>query len=213
MNWQFAPRIVVVIVSVSLLSISTLSADESDDAQLAAIMKMMDENQAKMDGLESTLLKRQDEVGRAVGDVLAEQAGVSEDLIEGREAEFGRAVTNLIRTFQMGGSYNHQANDSLVKRDLEWLQYLKDKDLLEDAVRHDIEIKTPLFIRRGEWIKKTGDLKLAMNSLIGATCFRDLVQAEGFIRDGLTISYLSPYKHVLDAGTKRNMFDITCPAC
>lgn len=190
-------------------AIAVQAASEAEDARMIAVMEKMEAASTELAALEKTLLSNQTEIGEAVGALLASEAGVSENLVAGREAEFGRAVTNIVRTFQMKASYKHRANDALVKRDLEWLQYLKDKGLMEDAVRHDIAIKTPLFVRRAEWIKRTGNYALALDSMTDASCFRDMVVADGFQKTSLQLTYLSPYKEVLDAGTRRGMFSLT----
>jgi hypothetical protein len=196
----------------SLASVAATAAEpttQADEARFVAVMQQMDASSARLTAMENTLLARDEEIGAAVGKLLATEAGMSGDLVVGREAEFGRALANMARTFQMGGSYAHRANDALAKRDLEWLQFLKDKNLMEEAVRHDIAIKTPLFLRRAEWIKRTGDFGMALETITDITCFRDMVVADGFQRTGLQLSYLSPYKDVLEAGRKRGMFTLT----
>jgi hypothetical protein len=197
-------------LALSILAFIPAQAEpDADEVRLIAVMEQMEAASMQLAALENTLLSSQAELGQAAGTLLAEYAGVSDDLVAGREAEFGRAITNVVRTFQMSQPYEHRANDALVKRDLEWLQYLKDKGQMADAVRHDIELKTPLFVRRGEWIKKTGDFALALDSMTDASCFRDMVVATGFTKTSTQLSYVSPYKEVLEAGTKRGMFTIT----
>jgi hypothetical protein len=200
-------------IFIGLLLVNTLftahAAPDAEQARLIAVMERMDTASAKLVALENALLTNQSEIGAAVGVLLAEEAGVSGDLVAGREAEFGRAIINTVRTFQMTWSYEHRANDALVKRDLEWLEYLKRKGLIADAVRHDIEIKTPLFVKRGEWIKQTGNHALALDSMTDVSCFRDMVVAHGFTKTSTTLTYMSPYTEVLAAGTKRGMFTIT----
>lgn len=191
------------------LAVAAQAASDPNEARMIAIMEKMDAASMRLVALENALLSNQAEIGEAVGMLLASKAGLSENLVAGREAEFGRAVTNIVRTFQMSMPYEHRANDALVKRDLEWLQFLKDKGLMEDAVRHDIAIKAPLFSRRAEWIAKTGDYSLALSSMTDASCFRDMVVAHGFQRTALQMTYLSPYQEVLAAGTKRGMFTLT----
>jgi len=197
-------------LALSIFIVFPVSASpEADEARIIKIMEQMQAASMQLAALETTLLTSQTELGEEVGAILAKYAGASENLVAGREAEFGRAITNVARTFQMTASYEHRANDALVKRDLEWLQYLKDKGQLADAVQHDIKIKTPLFVRRGEWIRKTGNVALALDSMTDASCFRDMVVATGFTKTSTRLSYVSPYKEVLDAGTKRGMFTIT----
>ncbi len=209
MNTRFVLGILAALAS-SVFAVSAVQADAAEDeARMTYIMERMDGGAKRMAAMENTLLMSQSEIGRETADLVAAQLGTTDDLIDGRDAEFGRALVNLVRTFQMRGSYDHKANDSLVKRDLEWLQYLKDKGLMADAVRHDIAIKTPLFQRRGEWIRKTANLEMGLDSMTGATCFRDMVVVNGFTRTSLSLTYVSPYKSVLDAGTKRGMFNLT----
>lgn len=209
MNTRFVLGILAALAS-SVFAVSAVQADAAEDeARMTYIMERMDAGAKRMAAMENTLLTSQSEIGRETADLVAAQLGTTDDLIDGRDAEFGRALVNLVRTFQMRGSYDHKANDSLVKRDLEWLQYLKDKGLMADAVRHDIAIKTPLFQRRGEWIRKTANLEMGLDSMTGATCFRDMVVVDGFTRTPLSLTYVSPYKSVLEAGTKRGMFNLT----
>lgn len=206
-------KAVVIILTSLVLSILTVfpaqAEAETDEARLIAVGQKMEEASMQLAALETTLLTSQANLGEEVGAILTKYAGASENLVAGREAEFGRAITNVVRTFQMSQPYEHRANDALVKRDLEWLQYLKDKGQLEDAVQHDIKIKTPLFQRRGEYIKATGNVALALDSMTDASCFRDMVVATGFTKTSTELSYVSPYKEVLAAGTKRGMFTIT----
>ncbi len=209
MNANIVLTLIIGLAASNFAVLAARAAPEADEARLIAVMEQMDAASMRLAALENALLSNQKEIGAAVGALLASEAGVSDNLVAGREAEFGRAVTNIVRTFQMTWSYEHRANDALVKRDLEWLQYLKDKDLMEDAVRHDIAIKTPLFLRRAEWIKKTGNYALALDSMTDVSCFRDMVVANGFEKTSLQLTYLSPYKEVLDAGTKRGMFTLT----
>jgi hypothetical protein len=209
MNTRNSLPIIIGLLASSFPLYMVHAAPDADQARMIAIMEQMDAASAKLVALENALLTNQTEIGTAIGALLAEEAGISGDLIAGREAEFGRAIINTVRTFQMNRPYEHRANDALVKRDLEWLEYLKRKGLLADAVRHDIEIKTPLFVRRGEWIKQTGNYALALDSMTDVSCFRDMVVATGFTKTSTTMTYMSPYTEVLAAGTKRGMFTIT----
>ena len=215
MGSKFVAKMLAVAVGISFAGVAiAVAADMTPEEQARsdAFMQRMADGQSDMESLESTLLSQQDDVGREIGDLLAEKVGADKNLVEGREAEFGRAVTNLVRTFQMGGgggSYAHQASDALVKQHLEWLQFAKDKGLLADAIEHDINIKAPLFKRSAEWINRTGNYKVALNTLTGASCFRDLAAADGFVKTETSMTWTSPYKHVLDSGKKRDMFDLT----
>jgi len=209
MNTRMTLPLIIGLVAINFSTFTAHAEIDADQARLIAVMEKMDAASVQLVALENTLLTNQTEIGAAVGALLADQAGVSGDLVAGREAEFGRAITNVVRTFQINSSYEHRANDALVKRDLEWLEYLKTKGLLEDAVRHDIAIKTPLFVRRGEWIRQTGNYALALDSMTDASCFRDMAVADGFRKTSTSLTYKSPYTEVLAAGTKRGMFTIT----
>ncbi len=209
MNTRISLPMIFGLVAISFSTVTAHAETDAEQARLIEVMQRMDAASAKLVALENALLSNQEEIGTAVSAALAEQAGVSPDLMDGREAEFGRAITNLVRTLQIKSSYTHRANDALVKRDLEWLEYLKQKDLLEDAVRHDVAIKTPLFLRRGEWIRQTGDYALALDSMTDASCFRDMAAVDGFRKTSTTLTYKSPYTEVLASGTKRGMFTIT----
>ncbi len=209
MNVRSILTVLVALASSTLVIFAAQAGSAEDEARMIRVMEQMDAASAKLASMESTMLSRQEEIGQAVGLILASEAGMPDDLVAGREAEFGRAVTNIVRTFNIDASYEHRANDALVKRDLEWLQFLSDKGMMEEAVAHDIKIKTPLFQRRGEWIRKTGNAAMALDSMTDASCFRDMVVADGFTKTALQISYISPYTEVLAAGTKRGMFTIT----
>lgn len=209
MNTRISLPVFIGLTILNLVTFAAHAAPDADQARMVAIMEKMDAASVQLVALENTLLTNQAEIGAGVGELLAEQAGVSGDLVAGREAEFGRAITNVVRTFQINSAYVHRANDALVKRDLEWLEYLKRKGLLADAVQHDIAIKTPLFVRRGEWIRQTGNYALALDSMTDASCFRDMVVADGFQKTSTALTYRSPYTEVLAAGTKRGMFTIT----
>ncbi len=219
MGSKFGAKLSAVIVGATIALVGTAFAQKDysemtpeEQARSDAFMERMAGSQSGMDSLESTLLSQQEEVGREIGDILAEKAGVSDSLIEGREAEFGRAVTNVVRTFQMGGKgggYAHQASDALVKQHLKWLEFAKDKGMLAEAVEHDINTMAPLFKRSAEWINRTGNYQVALNTLTSASCFRDLAAADGFTKTETSMTWTSPYKHVLESGKKRNMFDMT----
>jgi hypothetical protein len=209
MNTRISLPMIIGLVAVNFSTFTAQAAPDAEQVRLFAVMEKMDAASVQLVALENALLSDQAEIGAEVGALLAERAGVSGDLVAGREAEFGRAVTNVVRTFQIDSSYEHRANDALVKRDLEWLEYLKTKGLLEDAVRHDVAIKTPLFLKRGEWIRQTGNYALALDSMTDASCFRDMAVADGFQKTSTTLTYRTPYTEVLAAGTKRGMFTIT----
>ena len=209
MNARSILTVLVGLASSTLVIFAAQAGSAEDEARIIAVMEQMDAASARLASMESAMLSRQEEIGQAVGLILASEAGLPDDLVAGREAEFGRAVTNLVRTFQIDASYEHRANDALVKRDLELLQFLSDKGLMAEAVAHDIKIKTPLLQRRGEFIRKTGNAAVALDSMTDASCFRDMVVAGGFTKTALQISYISPYTEVLAAGTKRGMFTIT----
>ncbi|MEE8235951.1 MAG: hypothetical protein V3R53_04085, partial [Gammaproteobacteria bacterium] len=117
MNARSILTVLVGLASSTLVIFAAQAGSAEDEARIIAVMEQMDAASARLASMESAMLSRQEEIGQAVGLILASEAGLPDDLVAGREAEFGRAVTNLVRTFQIDASYEHRANDALVKRD------------------------------------------------------------------------------------------------
>ena len=148
------------------------------------------------------------EIGRAVADLVAERIGTTDNLIEDRDAEFGRIIGNTIRTFQMKLPYYHQGNDALIKEQLKWVDFAFSAGKVDEMIEWDVESMREILSERVYWIEQTGDVSLALDAITTPTCFRDLVAAEGFeFHDNRhRVSYLSPYKRILKKGWKRGIW-------
>ena len=148
------------------------------------------------------------EIGRAVADLVAERIGTTDNLIEDRDAEFGRIIGNTIRTFQMKLPYYHQGNDALIKEQLKWVDFAFSAGKVDEMIEWDVESMREILSERVYWIEQTGDVSLALDAITTPTCFRDLVAAEGFeFHDNRhRVSYLSPYKRILEKGWKRGIW-------
>ncbi|SVB69927.1 uncharacterized protein METZ01_LOCUS222781, partial [marine metagenome] len=120
------------------------------------------------------------EIGRAVAELVAERIGTSENLIEDRDAEFGRIIGNIVRMFQMKLPYYHQGNDALIKEQLKWVDFAFATNRVDEMITWDINAMREILSERVYWIEQTGDISLALDAVTTPTCWRDLVVAEGF---------------------------------
>lgn len=127
---------------------------------------------------------------------------------EGREAEVGKAVQLALKTMANSAGYQHEMNDALVKARLQAMQFAKDHNMMAEYVAHDRKTMAPINTRVGMIIKKTGDKEAALVGLCERTaCHYQLVletQAEPGKR-----TWKSPWKNVLDACKRMEMFDLT----
>jgi len=184
------------------------SMSEAEIARADAIMKgwFIFNDYALL--LENNCNERLTEIGRQAADMIAKEVGQERDLIDGRDAEFGRILANTIRTFQMTLPYHHQGNDALMKEQLKWMDYAQQLDRTAEMVQFDIDSMKEIFEERRYWIEETGDISLALDAVTTPTCFRDLTVADGiqFNEDRTEIAYVSPYKRVLEKGWLRNIW-------
>jgi len=186
--------------------------DEKQKARADAIMHGWLEFNAKARSIEDAYNAKVAEIGRAAADLVMEKIGWSEDdLIDGRDAEFGRLIGDAIRTFNMRMPYHHQANDALIKEQLKNIDYGIKTGNLSEMITHDVESMYEILHERVYWIEQTGDLSLALDAVTTPTCYRNLVVAEGFQWHGPNkVSWLSPYKRILEKGWLRNIWtDVT----
>ena len=127
---------------------------------------------------------------------------------EGREAEVGKAVQLALKTMANSAGYQHEMNDALVKARLQAMQFAKDHNMMAEYVAHDRKTMAPINTRVGMIIEKTGDKEAALVGLCERTaCHYQLVletQAEPGKR-----TWKSPWKNVLDACKRMEMFDLT----
>ena len=181
--------------------------NEQEKARADAIMEAWLAFNENVRNIETAYNAKTAEIGRAVGDLIAEKIGVSEDLIEGREEEFGRVIGDTIRTFQMKLPYYHQANDALIKEQLKTLDWGVQTGNMETLVQHDIDSMYEILHERVYWIEQTGDYSLALDAVTTPTCFRNLTVAEGFQWHGpMKVSWVSPYKRILEKGWLRGIW-------
>ena len=183
------------------------SMNEQEKSRADAIMEGWLAFNAKARELEDAYNAKTAEIGRAIGDLIAEKIGVTEDLIEGREEEFGRLVGDAVRTFHMKMPYHHQGNDALIKEQLKTLDWGVQTGNLETLIQHDIDSMYEILHERVYWIEQTGDYGLALDAVTTPTCFRNLTIGEGFQWHGpMKVSWVSPYKRILEKGWLRGIW-------
>jgi len=150
-------------------------------------------------------------IGREVGELICRKLGIENSPVADRNLEFGRLIADTFRTYQMRMPYMHQSNDALIKEQLKTFDLMMKKDLLPDMVQHDLDSMYEILHERVYWVQQTGNLSLALDAVTTPTCFRNLTIGEGFQWHGeRRVSWLSPYKRVLEKGWKRNIWtDVT----
>ncbi len=181
---------------------------EEERARADAIMKGWFAINDYVQSMEDAYGPQAAEIGRAVAELVAERIGTTDNLIEDRDAEFGRIIGNTLRTFQMKLPYYHQGNDALIKEQLKWVDFAFSTGKVDEMIEWDIESMREILSERVYWIEQTGDISLALDAITTPTCFRDLVVAEGFeFHDNRRrVSYVSPYKRILEKGWKRGIW-------
>ena len=178
------------------------TTDEKKNAFMEAWLAF----KAKTDAQDREFAAKQAEIGRAVADFVADMLGKDEDLISGRDEEFGRVISNCFRTFQILVPYHHQGNDGLIKETLKWYEYGIRAGLVDEMIEHDTESMRNILGERGGWAAKTGRLELALDALTTPTCFRDLVLGDGFELTDRKLTYKSPFGRVIEMGHKRGIW-------
>ncbi len=129
----------------------------------------------------------------------SEKGNNPDALFEGREEELANALGLIVKTFQTPPwPYAHQMNDALVRQWLTSLQFAKDNGMIEQYVAHEVKTVSHILKRKAKEIAETGDLDIAIESLIRTSCFVQLV-IDGHEREPGKLTYVSPFKRVLDA--------------
>ena len=149
---------------------------------------------------------KQADIGRAVADLIAEKLGKQDDLIAGRDEEFGRVLSNVVRTFQTLVPYHHQGNDGLIKETLKWYEFASREGMVDAVIQHEAESMGNILGERGQWAARTGRLELALDAITTPTCFRDLMLGEGFHLTDRVLTYKSPFGRVLEKGHLRGIW-------
>jgi hypothetical protein len=185
---------------------STMTNAERERAD--AIMRGWFAFNAEALELETACNKTLDSIGRKAADVIAKEIGVDHDLIGGRNEEFGRLLADAVRTYHMQLPYKHQMNDALIKEQLKTIEYVQARGIEAEYIEHDVHSMKEIFEERRYWIEQTGDIALALDAITTPTCFRNLTVAEGikFNDDRTSISWISPYKRILEKGWLRNIW-------
>jgi hypothetical protein len=126
----------------------------------------------------------------------------------GREMELGMAVETLIKALNNRTPYQHEPNDALIKSTMTSIQFAKNTGTLEEKINHDVLTQSPMILRVGKMIEKTGNTELAMLALTERTaCFYQLVL--DYRREGDAMVWKSPYGNVLDKSSKLGQHDFS----
>lgn len=126
----------------------------------------------------------------------------------GREAELGQGVATVIRTLNVRKPYQHEMNDALVKLTLNYVQFAKDHELLQEMIEEDVRSQMPMLVRTGKFVQQTGLKELALVAMTDRTaCFYQL--AIEVKHEPGKVSFKSPYGTVLNATRQLGMHDLT----
>jgi len=132
----------------------------------------------------------------------------AEHNFDGREETLGLAVSAAIKIMNANSGYQHEMNDALVKMTLNFIQFAKDNDLVDEMITEEIATGLPMMTRVRKVIEKTGNEELALIAVTEQTaCFYQLVLDTQ--REPGSITYKSPFKTVLASTTRMGMHDLT----
>ena len=127
--------------------------------------------------------------------------------IEGREEEFLRAVTDVLRTFDHTQGYEHEVNDGLVKMWLQSIRFAKKIGQLEAYVDDSVDVMAPVLDRMKAIVADSGEKDVALEAICGwSTCHHQLVLTETHKEPGKRW-FLSPFGRVLEQGRALGQFD------
>jgi hypothetical protein len=150
------------------------------------------------------------ELGAAVGESIMKispSKGPEHDF-EGREKTLGEAVATAIKIMNVESGYQHEMNDALVKMTLNFIQFSKDHDLIDEMVAEEIATGMPMMSRVRKMIEKTGNKDLALIAVTEQTaCFYQLVFETQ--REPGKLTYKSPFGNVLSSTRRLGMHDLT----
>jgi hypothetical protein len=190
-------RKIILIFFASLLSASTALAGAHGDRDFV-----------EMSGFEGD----EQELGAAVAKTIMEISptkSANHDFTEElREKRLGMAVSTAIRTINVDTPYMHEMNDALVKMTLNYIQFAKDHDMMNDVIFKETSTQFPMLNRVRLLIEKTGNKELALQAVTDRTaCFYQLV--EDAQRTPGSITYKSPYGMVLNSSRRLGQHDLT----
>lgn len=150
------------------------------------------------------------ELGAAVAAAIGEVSptGGPEHDFKGREENLGLAVASAIKIMNANAGYQHEMNDALVKMTLNFIQFAKDQDLVDEMIAEEVATGLPMMSRVRKMIEKTGNEELALIAVTEQTaCFYQLVLDTQ--REPGKITYKSPFSTVLASTTRLGMHDLT----
>jgi hypothetical protein len=153
---------------------------------------------------------REEVIGAAVARTIrdASPPGDPRYDLQGREKELGLWVSTAIKTMNVKKPYQHEINDALVKMTLQYVQFAKDHNLLDDLIANEVHAQRPMVERVARQVQKTGNRELVLISLTEQTaCFYQLVP--DFTHTPGKVTYHSPYGRVLAASAPLKQFTIT----
>jgi len=187
------------------------SMTPEERARADAIMHGWLEFNANAKAIEAKFAAQSEELAGAVDELICKRLGIEDSPVADRKPEFGRLLSDIYRTYQMRLPYVHQANDSLIKEQLKTFDFALQRGIMPEIVEHDANSMYEILHERVHWVEQTGDLALALDAVTTPTCFRNLTIGEGFQWHGdRKVSWLSPYKRVLEKGWKRKIWqDVT----
>ncbi|MFQ5634426.1 MAG: hypothetical protein ACE5G3_03735 [Gammaproteobacteria bacterium] len=149
-------------------------------------------------------------LGRAVAAAIENASPTKgpEHDFSGREKTLGLAVASAIKIMNASSGYQHEMNDALVKMTLNYIQFAKDHDLVDEMILEEIATGIPMMTRVRKTIEKTGNKELALIAVTEQTaCFYQLVLDTK--REPGKITYQSPFGRVLASTTRLGMHDLT----
>jgi hypothetical protein len=155
---------------------------------------------------------QEQELGAAVAATIMEISptkGANHDFSEPlREQRLGYAVSTAMRTINVDKPYMHEMNDALVKMTLNFIQFAKDNELMDEVIAKETSTQFPMLDRVRLLIEKTGNKELALQAITDRTaCFYQLVE-EAQRKPG-SITFKSPYGTVLTASRRLGQHDLT----
>ncbi len=127
---------------------------------------------------------------------------------EGREAMLGQAINMVIKTLNQKLPYQHQVNDGIAKAHLLPLQFIKNHDLWDEYVAHDVATMRCINERIGKLIRETGNKELALESCFDITeCHYQLV-LDTKVEPGRR-TFRSPFIDTLEVCGRIGQMDMT----
>ena len=104
---------------------------------------------------------QEQELGAAVAATIMEISptkGANHDFSEPlREQRLGYAVSTAMRTINVDKPYMHEMNDALVKMTLNFIQFAKDNELMDEVIAKETSTQFPMLDRVRLLIEKTGN--------------------------------------------------------